>query len=202
MRQEPAPGAANESWHAAGRADDRRCAVHERDVAFTAFVRERGPALTRTAFFLTGDRHLAEDLVQTALAQTYVHWSRIRDLDQVEAYTRRVLVNANAAWWRRRSASEVPVDSVPDVAGADDTLAVAEREPLVAALRRLPQRQRAAVVLRYYADLSEADTAAALGCTLGTVKRHTSRGLDRLRRLMAGEDHAPMTVFREAVETW
>jgi RNA polymerase sigma-70 factor (sigma-E family) len=170
----------------------------DRDAAFTAFVRERGAALTRTAFFLTGDRHLAEDLVQTALAQTYVHWSRIRDLDQVEAYTRRVLVNANAAWWRRRSATEVPVEAFPDVAGGDDTLAVAEREPLVAALRRLPQRQRAAVVLRYYADLSEADTAAALGCTLGTVKRHTSRGLERLRSLMAGE--SPLAALREAVE--
>lgn len=175
--------------------------MQQRDAAFTAFVRERGAALTRTAFFLTGDRHLAEDLVQTALAQTYVHWGRIRDLDQVEAYTRRILVNANAAWWRRRSATEVPVDAIPDVAGVDDTLAVAEREPLVEALRRLPQRQRAAVVLRYYADLSEADTAAALGCTLGTVKRHTSRGLERLRSLMAGEPAAaPLTVLREAVE--
>ncbi|HEU0131622.1 MAG TPA: SigE family RNA polymerase sigma factor [Mycobacteriales bacterium] len=174
--------------------------MEQRDAAFTAFVRDRGAALTRTAFFLTGDRHLAEDLVQTALAQTYVHCHRIRDLSQVEAYARKVLVNANAAWWRRRSATEVPVDTLPDAAGGDDTLAVAEREPLVRALRLLPARQRAAVVLRFYADLSEADTAAALGCSTGSVKKHVSRGLDRLRELL-GEPAPPALVLRE-VEAW
>jgi RNA polymerase sigma-70 factor (sigma-E family) len=159
-----------------------------RDAAFTAFVRERGAALSRTAFFLTGDRHLAEDLVQTALAQTYVHWHRIRDYAQVEAYARRILVNANAAWWRRLSSGETPVEAAPDVALPDPTAAVAERAPLVEALRRLPARQRAAVVLRYYADLSEAETADAMGCTTGSVKRHTSRGVERLRALLSGVD--------------
>lgn len=160
-----------------------------RDAAFTAFVRGSGPALARTAFFLTGDRHLAEDLVQTALAQTYVHWPRVTE---PEAYTRRVLVNANAAWWRRRSATEVPVDAVPDLAGPDDHgHAYAEREPLVAALRQLPAKQRAALVLRYFEDRSEADTARLMGCTAGSVKRHTSRGLERLRTLL-GEEHAAL----------
>jgi RNA polymerase sigma-70 factor (sigma-E family) len=172
-----------------------------RDEAFTAFVRDRGSALSRTAFFLTGDRHLAEDLVQTALAQTYVHWDRIRDHAQVEAYARRVLVNANAAWWRRRSATETPVEAAPDVALPDPTAAVAERAPLVAALRRLPARQRAAVVLRYYEDLSEAETAAAMGCSLGSVKRHTSRGVERLRSLLAGEPESlPRVLPRRAAE--
>ena len=156
----------------------------ERDAEFTAYVRERGPALTRTAFFLAGDRHLAEDLVQTALSHAYVHWPRVRDRD---AYVRRALVNANAAWWRRRSASEVVTSDVPDSAWSDRTDAVLDREPLLAALRELPARQRAAVVLRYFEDLSEADTAAALGCTVGSVKRHTSRGLDRLRRILGAE---------------
>lgn len=169
----------------------------DRDDAFTAFVRESGAALTRTAFFLTGDRHLAEDLVQTALAQTYVHWRRV---DEPAAYARRVLVNANASWWRRRSATEVPVDVTPDAALPDTTAAVAEREPIVAALRLLPAKQRAAVVLRYYADLSEAATADALGCSVGSVKQHTARGLDRLRALL-GESAAPRVAARVVVDT-
>jgi RNA polymerase sigma-70 factor (sigma-E family) len=159
-----------------------------RDAEFTAFVRARGAALSRTAWFLAGDPHLAEDLVQTALAETYVRWSSIsRD---AEAYARRALVSANAAWWRRRSASEVPVRATPEAEGPDDTAAVAERLRVVAALRTLPARQRAALVLRFYDDLSEADTARALGCAPGSVKRHVSRGLDKLRRLL-GEDAAP-----------
>jgi RNA polymerase sigma-70 factor (sigma-E family) len=167
---------------------------HGRDAAFTAFVRTSGPALGRTAFFLTGDRHLAEDLVQTALAQTYVHWHRIRDHDQVEAYARRILVNANAAWWRRRSAAEVPVDTMPDVATGDVTAGYAEREPVVAALRALPARQRAALVLRYFEDRSEADTARIMGCTTGSVKRHTARGLERLRVLLGEPAGVPLRV--------
>jgi len=158
--------------------------VDAREAAFTAFVRLRGDALARTAYFLAGDRHLAEDLVQTALAETYVRWTSI---DDPAAYARRALVSANAAWWRRRSASEVPVRTTPDVPGPDDTAAVAEREPIVAALRELPARQRTALVLRFYDDLSEADTAAAMNCSVGTVKRHTARGLARLRRLVDGE---------------
>jgi RNA polymerase sigma-70 factor (ECF subfamily) len=173
-----------------------------RDAAFTEFARAAGPSLARTAFFLAGDRHLAEDLVQTALAQTYVHWGSIRDHDAATAYARRVLVNANAAWWRRRSSGETPVETTPDVTVADATAAVAERAPLVAALRALPARQRAAVVLRYYADLSEADTARAMGCTTGSVKRHTSRGVERLRLLLGGSPE-PLAVPALAPEpTW
>ncbi len=160
-----------------------------RDEEFTDYARTRGPALVRTAFFLTGDHHRAEDLAQTALAQLYVHWERVREPAQRDAYVRRVLVNANAAWWRRRSASEVPVDPT----------AYAEREPLVVALRQLPAKQRAAVVLRYFEDRSEADTAAILACSAGSVKKHTSRGLDRLRTLLSGTDVAPLRV-REAME--
>ena len=158
--------------------------MNARDAAFTAFVRDRGAALSRTAFFLAGDRHLAEDLVQNALADTYVRWDSIVD---PAAYARSALVSANAAWWRRRSASEVPVHATPDSPRPDDTAAVAERAPVVEALRQLPARQRTALVLRYYDDLSEADTAKAMGCTVGSVKRHTARGLDRLRKLVDGE---------------
>lgn len=155
-----------------------------RDAAFTAFVRSAGPALSRTAYFLAGDPHLAEDLVQTALADVYVRWPSI---DDPAAYARRALVSANAAWWRRRSASELPVRATPDAAGPDDTAAVTERAPVVAALRALPTRQRTALVLRYYDDMSEADVARAMGCTVGSVKRHTARGLKRLRSLVDGE---------------
>jgi len=158
--------------------------VDAREAAFTAFVRDRGAALSRTAYFLAGDPHLAEDLLQTALADTYVRWASVAD---PSAYTRRALVSENAAWWRRRSASEVPVHSTPDSVGPDDTAAVADRAPVVEALRHLPARQRAALVLRFYDDLSEADTAKAMGCTVGSVKRHTSRGLEKLRRLVDGE---------------
>ena len=160
-----------------------------RDAEFTAFVRARGDSLTRTAWFLAGDPDLADDLVQTALADVYVRWSSIRT--DPAAYARRALVSANAAWWRRRSASEVPVRATPDEAGPDDTAGVAERVRVVAALRALPARQRAALVLRFYDDLSEADTARALGCSAGSVKRHTARGLDRLRRVL-GEEQAAL----------
>lgn len=166
-----------------------------RDAEFTAFVRARAAALSRTAYFLAGDPHLAEDLVQTALAETYVRWSSIRG--DAEPYARRALVSANAAWWRRRSAGELPVHSTPEPVGPDATAVVAERAPIVAALRQLPAKQRAALVLRYYDDLSEADTARALGCSVGSVKVHTSRGLQRLRALL-GED-APVT-FRPGFE--
>ncbi|HEX8002822.1 MAG TPA: SigE family RNA polymerase sigma factor [Mycobacteriales bacterium] len=160
-----------------------------RDAEFTAFVRARGAALARTAWFLAGDPHLAEDLVQTALAETYVRWPSVSD---PEAYARRALVSANAAWWRRRSAGEVPVRATPDAAGPDDTAAVAERVRVVAALRLLPAKQRAALVLRYYDDLSEADTARAMGCSAGSVKRHVWRGLARLRALLGEEQVAAL----------
>jgi RNA polymerase sigma-70 factor (sigma-E family) len=163
----------------------------DRDAAFTAFVRASGPGLARTAFFLTGDRHLAEDLVQTALAQVYVHWGRIRDERQVEAYARRVLVNANAAWWRRRSSTELPVEAMPELPATDDPAAYAEREPVVAALRTLPARQRATLVLRFFEDRSEAETAAILGCSTGSVKKQTSRALEKLRVALDGEPYAP-----------
>lgn len=176
--------------------------MRDRDDAFTAFVRASGPALSRTAFFLTTDSHLAEDLVQSALAQTYAHWPSIRDLGSAEAYARRILVNANAAWWRRRSATELPIEVVPDGVRPDDTAAIAEREPLMAALRLLSPRQRAALVLRFFDDLSEADTARILGCSAGSVKRHTARGLDRLRELLGQEAVAPLRVRPVVEPTW
>jgi len=147
---------------------------------FREFVASRSPALLRTAWMLTGEQQLAEDLLQTALARTWPHWSRIRD-SYPERYVRTVMVRTHGAWWRRRWRSELPVERVPEVREPDAFCWVAERSRLEAALRSLPLRQRQVVVLRYYEDLSEQETADHLGCSVGTVKSQASRGLAKLR---------------------
>ena len=157
-----------------------------RDVAdgsFEAFVAERSTTLLRTAYLLTGDRGHAEDLLQTALIKTYRHWGRI-DHDDPTPFVRRVLVTTHAGWRRRLRVAEF-VSSTPLLAG--DTAPgpdVGERDEMAAALAQLPPRMRAVLVLRYWEDLSEAGTAEALGCSVNTVKTHTSRGLARLRELL------------------
>jgi RNA polymerase sigma-70 factor (sigma-E family) len=159
--------------------------MDERDhEAFCAWVALRSAALHRTAYLLTGSRADAEDLVQTALAKTYLAWGRIRDREAVDGYARRVLVNTQTSLWRRRRVPEHVTDDLPEPrSGARDAMADLDlHDALWHALARLPRRQRAAVVLRYYEDLSEADTAAVLGCSVGTVKSATSRALARLRQ--------------------
>jgi len=145
---------------------------------FAAFVNSRGPALQRTAYLLTGDWALAEDLLQTALAKSYLAWNRIRHEDP-EGYVRKVLANTHATWWRRKWRGETPTAELPERAhadrGADDRLALA------AALARLPRRQRAVVVLRFHEDLTEAAVAQALGISVGTVKSQTAKALAKLR---------------------
>ena len=154
----------------------------EADTKFQQYMAARWPVLVRTAYLLTGDRHLAEDLAQTALTKVYASWRRVRRADDIDAYVRRVLVNANAGRFRKRRVAEqltaVPLDS----AGAGSTEgSVAERSVLMAALAELTPRQRAVVVLRYWEDMSEKEAAAALGCSVGTVKSQASKGLARLR---------------------
>ena len=148
------------------------------EAGFAAFVEQWSPALLRVAFLLTGDRWLAEDLLQTALLKTSRRWSSIADHDAAYPYVRRVLVTTFASWRRRHRVTEVLTDRLPD-GGWVDGEAVPGRA--VAALESLPPRMRAVIVLRYYEDLSEADTAAALGCSTGSVKSQASRGLARLR---------------------
>lgn len=151
---------------------------------FEAFYRSRTPALLRTAYLLTGDRDRAEDLVQGALVRAHRHWSRIRRDGAPEAYVRKVMINLNTDWWRRLGSRERRVTWVSEEIGglAADAYTVVElRDELWGALRLLPPRMRAALVLRYFEDLSEAETAAALGCSLGSVKSQCSRGLARLR---------------------
>lgn len=145
---------------------------------FAQFVRGRGQALQRTAYLLTGDWALAEDLVQTALAKSWPAWSRIRHEDP-EGYVRKVLVNTHASWWRRKWRGEVPTGELPD--RAHELPSRDEGPALRAALLRLPPRQRAVVVLRFFEDLSEADTARLLGISTGTVKSTSSKALAVLR---------------------
>ena len=149
---------------------------------FDEFVVARGAALLRTAYLLTGDRHLAEDLVQSALAKTYRHWKRVRG-GSPEAYVRQVMVRENISWWRRRRVVETPVADVPERAASGAGSDVDRRVSLDAALRLLSAQQRAVLVLRYYEDLTERQAADALGCSVGTVKTQAHRALKRLREV-------------------
>jgi RNA polymerase sigma-70 factor (sigma-E family) len=155
---------------------------------FHDFVVGQWHALLRTAYLLTGDRGDAEDLVQSALVRVHRNWHRIERRDAPAVYVRRVLVNLNASIWRRRSRlREQPTDVLPERAGGDTADVHAQRDELRRACLRLPPRQRAVLVLRYFEDLSEADSAATLGISVGAVKSQTSRGLDKLRAIIAAD---------------
>lgn len=147
---------------------------------FPEFVAARGQALQRTAFLLTSDWALAEDLVQTALARAYPRWDRIVR-DDPEAYVRRILVNTWSSWWRRRWRGEVPTEMLPDSSVPDEFASSDRRAAVNDALARLPRRQRAIVVLRYHEDLPEAQVAHLLGIAVGTVKSQASKALATLR---------------------
>ena len=149
--------------------------------SFHAYVSARRGALLRSAYLLTGDHHAAEDLVQAALFKTAMRWRRVAAGGDPEPYVRRVLYNEHvSAWRRRRRINEVAV-SPPDSAGAG--AGSEDRLVLSAALSRLTPKQRAVLVLRYFEDLTEVQTAAVLGCSAGTVKSQTRHALERLRVL-------------------
>ncbi len=155
---------------------------------FEDFVSREQAALLRLAVLLSGDRGHAEDLVQTALLKVYRHWDRISGRGDPTAYVRRVVVTTHTSWRRRLSSTEQVVEALPD--RADPAVAREDDEELRTALRTLPPRMRAAVVLRYYADLSEQQTADAMGCSTSAVNTHTTRGLARLRALLTPPVHA------------
>ena len=161
------------------------------DAEFTEFVHVAWPKLYRTAYLLLGDSNLAEDLVQTALAKTYGSWRKVRDLDRAHGYARTVLVNTATEWFRKKSwRNELAYAELPE-SGYDTDQST--RPVVIDALRELPPRQRAVIVLRFYEDLSVAQAATALGCAEGTVKSQTSDALIRLRTLL-GEAVIPLTL--------
>jgi RNA polymerase sigma-70 factor (sigma-E family) len=167
--------------------------------AFDAFVVARRGSLMRTALLLTGDRGRAEDLVQTALFEVFRRWTGLRDRADPVGYARKALVTTHLNWVRRRSWHEPSVGQIVDIATDDDIGRVAERLRMRAALLALPPRMRAVLVLRFFEDLSERDTADLLGCSPGTVKSQTARGLARLREHLgdpAGDD-APAIPIQE-----
>ena len=129
-----------------------------------------------------GHRADAEDLLQTALAKTYLAWGRIREREALDGYVRRVMVNTRTSWWRRHKVDESPTADLPERAGPRRTRRPRPARRAVDRAGRLPKRQRAAVVLRYYEDLTEAQTAEVLGVSVGTVKSTTSKALARLRQ--------------------
>lgn len=152
------------------------------DEEFRDFVAARSAALVRSATFLTGDEALAQDLVQAALAKTWLRWPRVVRQDAPEAYVRRVMVSTFLTWNRLRWRHEQPLSDMPDrISGHDDFSEADLRACVRAAIRGLPPRQRAVVVLRYLDDLTETQAASALGCSVGTVKSQTAKALTTLR---------------------
>lgn len=156
------------------------------DDGFEDFVREWSPTLLRVSFLLTGDRHEAEDLLQTALLKTARRWSALDHREAAYPYVRRILVTTHTSWRRRRRVPHVLTDEVPEPSVPS---AGPELGRTLVVLDTLPAQVRATVVLRCYGGLTEAETADVLGCSVGSVKSQTSRGLARLRAALSTDDH-------------
>ena len=160
------------------------------DETYVSYVTARLPALQRAAFLLCGgDVHRADDVVQATITRLYQHWKRVSRSDNVDAYVHRMLVHA-VVDERRHSWSRVQLGGRPEAVGGDPHSGVDERGSLVAALRRLPPRQRAVLVMRFLLDRPIEEVAEALKCSVGTVKSQSSRGLEALRSMLATiEEH-------------
>jgi RNA polymerase sigma-70 factor (sigma-E family) len=161
------------------------------DEEFANFVDGRFTALQRFGYLLTGEWHLAEDLVQTSLTKVWFHRKSLRNISALESYTRTVMVNTSTQWWRRKWKGETPTEIMPEPAAPSQFGVVDERDRLLRALETLPRRTRASVVLLYFEDLPYAEIAQIMGCSVGTVKSNVSRGLAKLRehRLLTDSDH-------------
>ncbi len=158
---------------------DRRAA---RDADFAAYLAARQASVLRTAYLLSGDRHTAEDLAQTAFAKLYLAWDRVRDEGSIDGYLRRILVNEHNSLWRRPwKRREHATDDLPEPPPTIDEYDDGRGDALWAVVQTLPRKARATLVLRYYEGLSEAETAEVLGVSVGTVKSQTSRALATLR---------------------
>ncbi|GAA4714329.1 SigE family RNA polymerase sigma factor [Phytohabitans rumicis] len=165
------------------------------DEGFREFVELRYGELLRIAYLLTGSAHAAEDLLQTSLLKVMRRWKRV---DEPIAYVRRTMINQHISVWRRQGARELLTSMVPDRPVRDPADLVSDRQALYGAMRRLTPRTRAVIVLRYWADLPEAEIADLLGCSVGTVKSRASRGLDRLREVLDSTPVAADFVPRRA----
>jgi len=165
-----------------------RTETEDRNTAFRKFVEQRAASLQRSAYLLCGDWYLAEDLVQETLAKAYMHWRRVQGTDHPDAYVRRILVNEARQRWRRHDAPVVRADTVAEQPTGDSADEVARRAELFQALFSLPARQRATVVLRHLDGLSVRETAAALGCSEGTVKSQTAEAMATLRKYLSREE--------------
>ena len=155
--------------------------TQSRDAEFAAYMEARQPSLLRTAYLLTGDRHNAEDLVQTSLAKLYLAWDKVKDRDSVDGYVRRIMVNENNSLWRRGwKKREYASETLPERQVVDE-YDEGQSSALWEVVQTLPRKARAVVVLRYYEQLSEAETAEILGISVGTVKSQASRALATLR---------------------
>jgi RNA polymerase sigma-70 factor (sigma-E family) len=154
---------------------------------FNRLLRERSPAMLRTAFLFTGDHYLAEDLLQAALTKTYLRWGNLREEAAGEAYVRKVMASIYTRWYRRKWNAEYPTENLPERGVLDNPYGASEDRLLAAQLlASLSRRQRAVVVLRFYEDMSERDVAEALGMSVGTVKSTTSAALGKMRTLSGG----------------
>ena len=161
-------------------------------VKFEEYVLARGIALVRFARLLTGDEHLAEDLVQDVLTRAYAQWRRVSELDRPDLYVRRMVVNGHHSWRRRLANHEIAVAAVRDSTTGRDTAAEsAERDAVWRLVRQLSPRQRTVIVLRYYEDYDDATIADLLQCSAGTVRTQAKRALDKLQRLQS-DLYAPM----------
>jgi len=154
------------------------------DARLADYVRGQWPSLVRYATMLCGDAVEAEELVQSALVRVTLRWPFVRDKDDPGAYVKRAIVHANINRWRRVRSRELPTETLPDIGVADRSSSYANQDAVRRALATLPPRQRAVLVLRYLDDMSEQEAANVLGCSVGTVKSLTSRGLSRLRTLV------------------
>jgi RNA polymerase sigma-70 factor (sigma-E family) len=171
--------------------------------AFVEFVRARQAVLFRTAFLLTGDRGHAEDLLQGTMERTYQNWRRVASTGNPDAYVRRIMINlAHDGWRSRRHVVEQRLDEAfaAPVQGmqVDQTEQAESRALVVRALRRLPAGMRTVLVLRYFGDLSEAETAGAMGCSIGNVKSQAARGLERLRAAIGCEPGSAEIITRSS----
>jgi RNA polymerase sigma-70 factor (sigma-E family) len=166
--------------------------------AYAEFVAARSASMFRTAYLVIGDCQLAEDLLQESLVKAYVAWPRLHEVAKAEAYTRRIIVTTAISWRRRRSFGERPTGELPESVVPDETDRVTARDELWHELHLLPPRQRAAIVLRFCEDLSEAQTAELMDCSVGTVERQVSVALGKIRNQL-GADFVPPAPDRSAV---